>query len=87
MDKMKAEITRTCDLTNTFFLYRTTATFTCKSSVVALDWLGKLDRFFVLGTRSGSIHLCDSIEKKVVWEMSNQAGSPLKDTRYLKLTV
>lgn len=57
------------------------ATFQCKSNVVAIDWLGKHERFFVLGTKAGSIYLCDSAERKVVWELGNQPGSPLKDSR------
>ncbi|CAB3359932.1 Hypothetical predicted protein [Cloeon dipterum] len=59
------------------------ATFQCKSNVVAIDWLGKHERFFILGTKAGSVYLCDSAEKKVVWELGNQPGSPLKDSRVL----
>ncbi|XP_059482085.1 WD repeat-containing protein 91 [Neocloeon triangulifer] len=59
------------------------ATFQCKANVVAIDWLGKHERFFILGTKAGSIYLCDSAEKKIVWELGNQPGSPLKDSRVL----
>ncbi|XP_067011129.2 WD repeat-containing protein 91 [Anabrus simplex] len=58
---------------------RTLATFVTKSSVLALDWVRKNERYLITGHKLGLVRLYDTWDNKMVWELGSELTSPLRD--------
>lgn len=57
-----------------------------KSTIRCLDWLIKNERFVVLGSEEGLLHLYDTKENKIIWETGNENNSPLRDCRVASIS-
>merc|ERR1719419_1013690 len=56
----------------------TLVTFVSSSAVTALDWLSKVsDRYLLIGNTTGSLKVCDQLERKTCHELSVGAGNPV----------
>ena len=60
---------------------RTHGSLVVKSSVTAVEWLPRGERFVLLATKTASLRLFDSRDKKTVWEIGPDICPVLKDQR------
>ncbi|KAK7066682.1 WD repeat-containing protein 91 [Halocaridina rubra] len=58
-----------------------------KSSVTAVEWLPRGERFLLLATKTGSLRLFDSRDKKTAWDIGPDSFSVLKDQRIMGVRV
>ncbi|KAJ9585107.1 hypothetical protein L9F63_020547 [Diploptera punctata] len=64
---------------------KTLATFFSKSSIMALDWVTKNERYFISANKQGLVRLYDTRDNRMMWEMGADAGSFLKDSRIMTI--
>ena len=58
-----------------------------KNSVTAVEWLPRGERFLLVATKTASLRLFDTRDKKTVWELGPDTCHVLKDQRQVDGSV
>lgn len=58
-----------------------------KSSVTAVEWLPRGERLLLVATKTATLRLFDTRDKKTVWELGPDACPVLKDQRQVNGSV
>ncbi|XP_066977723.1 WD repeat-containing protein 91 isoform X1 [Macrobrachium rosenbergii] len=66
---------------------KTHSSLMVKSAVTAVEWLPRGERFVLLATKTASLRLFDTRDKKTVWDIGPDTCSVLKDQRIMGVRV